>query len=55
VTRYGKQIAELRPAKRKVPSLWGCMRGMVNLPLDLDLTEPFIDEPFDAQRGILHR
>lgn len=55
VTRRGKPVAELRPTKRKVPSLWGCMRGTVKIGPDVDLTEPIIDEPFDAMQGILHR
>lgn len=55
VTRHGKPVAELRPTKRKVPALWGCMRGTVRIGDDVDLTAPFIDEPFDAHQGILHR
>jgi len=55
VTRRGKPVAELRPTKRKVPSLWGCMRGTVNLPPNFDLTAPVLDEPLDAAKGILHR
>lgn len=55
VTRRGKPVAELRPTKRKVPSLWGCMRGMAILPPDLDLTAPILEEPLDAAKGLLHR
>jgi len=35
-------------------TLYGFMRGTVIISPDVDLTEP-IDEPFDAEQGILHR
>jgi hypothetical protein len=31
------------------------MRGSVIIPEDFDLTAPALDEPLDAERGILHR
>jgi hypothetical protein len=33
----------------------GFMKGTVIIPPDIDLTEPVIDEPFDAEDGVLHR
>lgn len=39
----------------KEQSLYGFMRGSVIISPDIDLTEPTIDEPFDAEQGILHR
>jgi hypothetical protein len=33
----------------------GFMKGTVIIPSDIDLTEPVIDEPFDAEDGVLHR
>lgn len=55
VTRHGKPVAELRPTSRKVPALWGCLRGTVKIGQEVDLTSPFIDAPFDAHQGMLHR
>ncbi len=55
VTRHGKPVAELRPTSRKVPVLWGCLRGTVKIGKQIDLTAPLIEGPFDAQQGILHR
>jgi hypothetical protein len=31
------------------------MRGSVVIPEGFDLTEPVLDEPLDAELGILHR
>ncbi len=56
VTRRGKPIATLMPPpKQEVPDLWGCMRGTVTIAPGADLTAPVLDEPMDAERGILHR
>jgi hypothetical protein len=55
VTRRGKPVAELTPPPGKPPALWGAMKDTVNLPPDIDLTEPLIDmEDIDAAKGILH-
>jgi hypothetical protein len=55
VTRRGKPVAELMPPRTEVPSLWGCMRGTGEIPSGVDLTEPVLEEPLDAELGILHR
>jgi antitoxin (DNA-binding transcriptional repressor) of toxin-antitoxin stability system len=58
VTRRGRPVAELVPPRAGTepePGLWGCMRGTVTIPPGVDLTEPVLDEPLDAELGILHR
>ncbi len=56
VTRRGRPVAELVPsAAPSVPRLWGAHRGSVTIAPGVDLTEPVLDEPLDAERGILHR
>jgi antitoxin (DNA-binding transcriptional repressor) of toxin-antitoxin stability system len=56
VTRRGRPVAELTPPREAArPSLWGCMRGTVTVAPGVDLTEPVLDEPLDAELGILHR
>ena len=56
VTRRGKPVAELVPPRRTpVPNLWGAHPGSVRVAPGVDLTEPVLDEPLDAEAGILHR
>jgi hypothetical protein len=56
VTRHGKPVAELIPPQTPGrPRTWGCMRGTVRIAPGVDLTEPVLDEPLDAELGILHR
>lgn len=56
VTRRGKPVAELVPPREPPrPSIWGCMKGTVHIAPGVDLTEPVLDEPLDAELGILHR
>ena len=56
VTRRGRPVAELVPPRESaVPSLWGAMPGSVTVAPGVDLTEPVLDEPLDAEAGILHR
>lgn len=46
ITKRGKPVAEMYPPAaddKPVKSLYGCMRGTVHLPPDLDLTQPIID------------
>jgi hypothetical protein len=50
VTSQGRAVAEVIP-----PRLWGAMRGSVTVAPGVDLTEPVLDEPLDAELGILHR
>ena len=55
VTRRGKPIAELSPPRGATPKLWGSLRGSIDIAPGVDLTEPVLDEPLDAERGILSR
>lgn len=56
VTRRGRPVAELVPPRTVEPRpLWGCMKGTGHIPDGVDLTEPTVDEPLDAELGILHR
>ncbi len=57
ITKRGIIVAELvapTVTEADMLSFHGFMRGSVNLPDDLDLTEPMCDEPFLAASGILH-
>jgi antitoxin (DNA-binding transcriptional repressor) of toxin-antitoxin stability system len=55
VTRRGRPVAELRPARAELPELWGAHRGSVKVARGVDLTAPTFDEPLDAELGLLHR
>jgi hypothetical protein len=55
VTRRGRPVAELRPPRTQLPTLWGAHRGSVEVASGADLTAPVVDEPLDAAAGILHR
>jgi antitoxin (DNA-binding transcriptional repressor) of toxin-antitoxin stability system len=55
VTKRGKPVAELKPPGTKVPSLWGAHPGSAVAAPGVDLTEPVLDEPLDAEHGLLHR
>lgn len=55
VTRRGRPVAELTPLRAERRRAWGCMQGTVRTAPGLDLTEPVLDEPLDAELGILHR
>jgi hypothetical protein len=55
ITRRGKPVAEVTPPAAPPGSAWGCMRGTVRTAPGVDLTAPVLDEPLDAERGILHR
>jgi antitoxin (DNA-binding transcriptional repressor) of toxin-antitoxin stability system len=55
VTRRGKAIAELTAAKPRAFDLYGCMKGSVIIPPEVDLTRPVLEDIPDAERGILHR
>jgi antitoxin (DNA-binding transcriptional repressor) of toxin-antitoxin stability system len=52
VTRRGRPVAELKPPAAERPSIWGCHRGSVTMAPGVDLTEPVLDEPLDAELGI---
>lgn len=59
VTKRGKAVAVVTaapsaPSKRE-PFAHGFMKGLVIIPEGVDLTDPILDEPFDAELGILHR
>ena len=55
VTRRGRPVAEVQPPSRVASTRWGCMSGTVRVAPGVDLTEPVLDEPLDAELGILHR
>jgi prevent-host-death family protein len=58
ITKRGQPVAVLTPPERQadaVRDIYGFMRGSVIIADDVDLTEPVLDEPFDAELGILHR
>ncbi len=58
LTREGKPVAVLHPSTSRSEALaawYGSMKGMVIIPEGFDLTAPVLDEPMDAELGILHR
>ena len=58
VTRDGKVVAVVTAplsAEDEIRALHGSMRGRVIIPEGFDLTAPVLDEPLDAEAGILHR
>lgn len=38
-----------------IDELYGCLRGTVIIPADIDLTDPVVDEPFSAAEGKIHQ
>jgi antitoxin (DNA-binding transcriptional repressor) of toxin-antitoxin stability system len=57
VTKRGRVVAVLTPPPdpAAVEQLYGFMRGSVVVPPGVDLTAPALDEPWDAELGVLHR
>jgi prevent-host-death family protein len=56
ITKRGKTVGVLLPPETvAVQDLYGSMRGSVIIAEGFDLTEPVLDEPFDAEEGIWHR
>ena len=58
VTKRGRVMARLlppQPTPGATASLHGFMRGTVEFPPDLDLTQPICEDEWDAESGILHR
>jgi prevent-host-death family protein len=58
ITKRGRPVAVLTPPlpeAQAVRELHGFMKGAVIMPADVDLTQPVIDEPLDADLGVLHR
>jgi antitoxin (DNA-binding transcriptional repressor) of toxin-antitoxin stability system len=51
VTRRGKAIAELTPARGGVPDLYGALKGRVIIPPGVDLTEPVLEDIPEAESG----
>ena len=58
LSRGHPRLAVLRPPDppaEAVRDVYGFMRGSVVIPEGFDLTKPVLDEPLDAELGILHR
>lgn len=58
ITKRGRTVGVLTPPERQadaVRDIYGFMRGSVVIADDVDLTEPVLDEPLDAEQGIWHR
>ena len=58
ITSDGMVLAVLVPPltrEEAAERLHGFMRGSVIIPEGFDLTAPVLDEPLDAEEGILHR
>ena len=57
ITKRGTVVAILRRPKvtlEQAQSLFGCMKGVLGIPADLDLTAPIFEGEIVAERGILH-
>ena len=57
ITKHGKVVALLMPAPDESAAtrqLYGFLAGSVVVPPEIDLTEPVLDEPFNAAEGDLH-
>jgi prevent-host-death family protein len=58
VTKRGRVVAVLSPppvAMELAKGLHGALHGRVAIPEGFDLTAPALDEPTDAELGVLHR
>ena len=58
VTKRGKPVAVVTAppvTEEAVRRFLAGMRGSVIIPEGVDLTEPALDEPMDAELGILHQ
>jgi len=58
VTKRGRAVAVLTPPPTReeiAECLFGCLKGRMIAPADFDFTAPVLDEPLDAEQGILHR
>lgn len=57
ITKRGRVVGVLTPPEQTetaVQKIHGFMRGSVHLPVEVDLTDPVLDEPFSAEKGQLH-
>ena len=58
VTKHGRPVAVLSPPpipEEAAEALFGCLKGQIIAPAGFDFTAPVLDEPIDAEEGILHR
>jgi prevent-host-death family protein len=57
ITKRGRTVAVVLPPEihAELPPLHGCMRGTVTIPEGVDIDGPILEEPLDAEQGILHR
>ncbi len=57
ITKRGRVVAVLRApgvTQADAAELFGCLRGSLGVPDDLDLTSPVFDGPINAETGLLH-
>ena len=57
ITKRGKVVAVLRRPKvtpEEARALFGCMKGALGIPEDLDLTAPVFEGEINAETGHLH-
>ena len=58
VTKRGRPVAVLTPPPTReeaADGLFGCLKGRLIAPPGFDFTTPVLDEPIDAEKGLLHR
>lgn len=55
VTKRGRPVGELRPPASERVKLYGAHPGSFTVAPGVDLVAPVLDEPLDAELGILHR
>ena len=57
ITKRGRVVGVLQPPPKPASAadLFGCMRGSVTVAPEVDLAAPLDLDPFDAERGLLHR
>ena len=55
ITKRGRVVGVLvPPAEAGAENLFGFMRGTVVVPPDVDLTDPVLEDRFEAEDGLLH-
>lgn len=57
ITKRGTVVAVLRRPRvtlEQAQLLFGCMKGVLGIPDDLDLTQPVFEGSINAEQGLLH-